>query len=111
VAPDESAVIVMGIDQEDPNLDQASFEADLLAGFTDHFGVRADAVVPLVVAGASIHAYEFHVTWDGDPTFVIFAPVVVDGKGYQIAALSMPGYEDDDRAAFRTFLNTVAFAG
>jgi hypothetical protein len=109
-APDESALLLIQLDQEDPQLDQASFEADVLSSVTGQFGVRSEADFPLVVAGVSVRAYEFHVSWDGDPTFIIVAPLVLDGRGYDLVSISMPGYEEDDRAGFQTFLATLAFA-
>ena len=108
-APDQSAYMWIGLGAESKQLDQKAWTNDVLAGATNEFGVRADARLPVTVAGVATTAYQFHFKSDGHPVFFMDAPLVRAGKGYELQWVSMPGYEQDDIARFQSFLASFSF--
>jgi hypothetical protein len=108
-APDQSGYLWIGLGAESKQLDQKAWTNDVVAGATNEFGVRADAKLPVTVAGVATTAYEFHFKSEGHPVFFMDAPLVRSGKGYELQSVSMAGYEADDVARFQTFLASFSF--
>lgn len=107
-APDDSAGVWIGLGAEAKGLDQQTWNRAVLAGATKEFG-RSDGSLTVTVAGIATTAYEFHGTSNGQAVFFMDVPVVRSGKGYEIQWYSLPGYEQDDIATFKTVLATFAF--
>jgi len=108
-APDNSAGIWIGLGAESAALDQKTWAAAVLSGATQEFGVRSDASLPLVVAGVSTTAYEFHGKSNGQSVFFMDVPLTRDGEGYELQWIGIPGYEPADIGRFKTMLATFAF--